>query len=175
MPRNISFALTTEQVINETKTVTRRLGWDHATPGMYLWAVEKAQGIKKGEINRLKLIRIKSVRNESLWQLWLDGGTEEAKLEGFPDMDDRAFVDFFLREMKCDYDQYVNRIEFEYVKDYSGRLLGMSNKEVNELAERTIEPVYQATGLLQWRDDYDFFKHGTNLKPFPGETLPWAN
>ena len=29
----MSFFLTPQQVIKETKTVTRRLGWNHATPG----------------------------------------------------------------------------------------------------------------------------------------------
>jgi len=30
MPRNMSFMLTTEQIKNRTKTVTRRLGWKKA-------------------------------------------------------------------------------------------------------------------------------------------------
>ncbi|WP_289029582.1 hypothetical protein [uncultured Algoriphagus sp.] len=167
MPRNMSFFLTKEQVIKETKTVTRRLGWNHAKPGMYCWAVEKGQGIKKGEINRLKLIRIKSVKREKLFHLYINKGMEEAKLEGFPNMLDEQFATFFCEKMKCGLGQYVNRIEFEYVKDYSGRLVGVSNKEVNALTKHVIERVYQATGLLEWREDYDFFSHGIDLKPHP--------
>jgi hypothetical protein len=48
MPRNISFALTTDQVRSRTKTVTRRLGWKDLKPGTLLQPVVKAQGIPKG-------------------------------------------------------------------------------------------------------------------------------
>lgn len=58
MPRNMSFMLTTQQVIDRTKTVTRRLGWKHLKPGELFWACEKCQGLGKGgKINRLSLAR----------------------------------------------------------------------------------------------------------------------
>ena len=33
MPRNMSFALTTDQVRKQSKTVTRRMGWRKTKPG----------------------------------------------------------------------------------------------------------------------------------------------
>jgi hypothetical protein len=49
MSRNMSFSMTTEAVRNRSKTVTRRLGWWGLQPGTILQAVEKAQGLRKGE------------------------------------------------------------------------------------------------------------------------------
>ena len=67
MTKNMSFMLTTQQVIDETKTVTRRLGWRFLNVGDELWAVEKAMGMNKGEkIKRLKKIRIIGKRYEPL-------------------------------------------------------------------------------------------------------------
>ncbi|MCK9592988.1 MAG: hypothetical protein M0Q91_13370 [Methanoregula sp.] len=47
--KNMSFFLTTQQFIDGTKDVTRRLGWAFLKPGDHFMAVEKAQGLKKGE------------------------------------------------------------------------------------------------------------------------------
>ena len=49
MPRNMSFAMTTEQVRNQTKTVTRRQGWRFLNAGDILQPVVKGMGLKKGE------------------------------------------------------------------------------------------------------------------------------
>lgn len=40
MPRNMSFALTTSQIRDRSKTVTRRFGWWFLVPGDQVWAVE---------------------------------------------------------------------------------------------------------------------------------------
>ena len=57
--RNISFSMTTEAVRRREKTVTRRLGWWNLKPGTVLQAVEKAQGLKKGEhVKPICLIRV---------------------------------------------------------------------------------------------------------------------
>ena len=47
--RNMSYAMTTQQIIDETKDVTRRLGWADLRPGDRVQACEKCQGLKKGE------------------------------------------------------------------------------------------------------------------------------
>lgn len=66
MPRNISFALTTEQIRNRTKTVTRRLGWKNLKVGQVLNACVKCMGLKPGEqIQRLGQIRVVDVTFES--------------------------------------------------------------------------------------------------------------
>ena len=68
--RNMSFSLTMAQVRNKTKTVTRRFGWWSLKPGTRLWAVEKSQGLKKGEkIKRISQIEVVSVRAEKLQEI----------------------------------------------------------------------------------------------------------
>lgn len=117
MPRNISFMLTTEQIRNRTKTVTRRLGWDFLKPGDVLNACVKCQGLKKGEHPEvLCQIRVVSVRPEPLdWMYRFRYGLQEAALEGFPHITGAAFVRMFCKHMKCDQSTVVNRIEFEYL------------------------------------------------------------
>lgn len=121
MPRNISFALTTEQFKNRTKTVTRRCGWKFLQPGDILTGCVKCMGLKPGEtIERLGQIRIVDVRRESLFDLVADlsgnYGRTEATKEGFPEMDGPDFVEMFCQHMGGRCDQIVTRIEFEYLE-----------------------------------------------------------
>jgi len=83
MPRNMSFALTTEQIRDRSKTETRRVGWGRLRPGEQFWAVVKAQGLKKGEkIERIALLECVTNNRE-----WLTAMTPAAcRREGFPDM-----------------------------------------------------------------------------------------
>ncbi len=112
MPRNMSFMLTTEQVRNKTKTVTRRLGWWFLKTGDILNACVKCMGLKKGEkVEKIYQIRIVSTRNEPLYLI----NQEECRKEGFPEMAPEKFVGMFCREMKCWNNTIVNRIEFEYI------------------------------------------------------------
>ena len=120
MPRNISFALTTEQFKNKTKTVTRRLGWQFLKDGDVLMGCKKCMGLKPGEkIERLGKIRVISATREKLSDLLIDGayGDDEAKKEGFPQMTGENFVNFFIQEMKCSQDVELTRIEYEYLID----------------------------------------------------------
>ena len=65
--RNMSFALTTEQYRNGTKTVTRRMNWETLTKGDEFMGVEKGMGLKKGEkMKRLGPAAVVSVRREPL-------------------------------------------------------------------------------------------------------------
>ena len=124
MPRNMSFMLTTQQIRDRTKTVTRRLKWTHVKPGDILNACVKCQGIKKGEkVQRLCQIRVTDVRREALDKIddttdipWSYAITEVTK-EGFPSMSGCEFVTMFCENMKCDSSTEVTRIEFVYVKD----------------------------------------------------------
>lgn len=119
MPRNISFALTTDQIRNRTKTVTRRKGWRFLKVGDILNACVKCMGLKPGEkIQRLCQIRVTSVEREELYSGMvdhLDGGYEESSKEGFPEMSGERFAEMFCEHMGGDLDQEVTRIEFEYV------------------------------------------------------------
>lgn len=114
MPRNMSFALTTDQILNRTKTVTRRFGWWFLKSGDELCAVEKAMGLKKGEqINRLAMIRVVSVRREPLNKIT----QEDCIREGFPDDTPDTFVDMLQDHYggAIAPDKECNRIEFEYI------------------------------------------------------------
>ena len=93
MPRLMSFALTERQLLDGSKTVTRRIGWKFLKPGDEVVAVRKAMGLKKGEkVERLATLRIVSVRRERLYKC----DNIETKLEGFPDLDCYEFVRMFL-------------------------------------------------------------------------------
>ena len=119
MTRNISFSLTKEQFRNRTKTVTRRIGWKNLKSGEILCAVEKAQGLKKGEkVVRMGLIRVVNVRIEWLYELTdnPEYGKAEVIKEGFPDMTPVQFFGFFVDHHDFDYtEEKVTRIEFEYL------------------------------------------------------------
>ncbi|MEJ2655579.1 MAG: hypothetical protein P8012_00075 [Desulfobacterales bacterium] len=102
MPRNMS----------REKTVTRRVGWNFLKPGDILQAVEKAQGLKKGEkVKRICLIRVISCRHEPLNKIT----AADCILEGFPEMSPREFVNMFCAANKWHPSKDVNRIEFEYI------------------------------------------------------------
>lgn len=118
MPRNISFALTTEQIKNRTKTVTRRKGWEFLKAGDVLNACVKCMGLKPGEkIERLGQIRVTDVRRESLKRMIDERtyGRKEAKREGFPELRGHEFALMFAQHMGGDLWQVVTRIEFEYM------------------------------------------------------------
>ncbi len=114
MPRNMSFMLTTKQVRNKTKTVTRRLGWWFLKPGDIVNAVEQCQGLKKGEkVKKICQIRIIDTRPEPLNQIT----AEDVVKEGFPKRYRMRFIGMFLSTHKCERGTLtiVNRIEFEYI------------------------------------------------------------
>lgn len=118
--KNISFFLTTAQIRNRTKTVTRRMGWANLAPGTTLRAVVKGQGLRKGErAETIALIRVVGVRRERL-QLLLDApdyGRREVDLEGFPEMSVPQFIEMFCASHKaCTVQTPITRIEFEYLE-----------------------------------------------------------
>ena len=117
MPRNISFALTTQQIRDRTKDVTRRLGWLFLSAGERLHACVKCQGLRPGEaIERLALIEVVSVRREPLDSVTQD----DVRREGFHDMTTAEFVEMFCEHMGCERQTIVTRIEFRYVDDPGG-------------------------------------------------------
>ncbi len=119
--RNMSFALTKEQYLNGTKTVTRRLGWEFLKPGDVFMGIEKGQGLKKGE-HPVKLgpAEVVSVHREPLRRITdnLLYGFFETANEGFPEGYDlhwpSEFVRFFCATHKgCTPETIVTRIEFK--------------------------------------------------------------
>ncbi len=102
--RNMSFALTTAQILDESKDVTRRLGWLHAKPGQWVRPVRKCMGLRPGE--KLDVLRdpflIVSVRREGF------AGHHEF---GEPS----AWVRMFCATHKgCTPETVISRIEFSY-------------------------------------------------------------
>lgn len=111
--------MSTEAVRNRTKAVTRRLGWQYLKPGDVLWAVERGQGLKKGEkVVSLALIRVLSVEREPLSDLELYVDPQyELECEGFPEDTVYDFIERFCTFNRCHEDDLCNRIEFEYVDE----------------------------------------------------------
>lgn len=97
--RNMSFALTAEQIRDRSKTVTRRMRWHNLRRGDLVRGVVKARGLKEGEkVEELAIIRIRAVSREMLRELIVDPryGRRECCLEGFPTgeySDPEHFVD----------------------------------------------------------------------------------
>lgn len=108
--RNISVMLTERQVLDDSKTETRRRGARWAKPGMRLCAIRKGQGLKPGEnIHRLCVLEIVAVRREPLNAIDKAGVVRE----GFPDMSPAEFVAFFREHMGGEPDQDVGVISFK--------------------------------------------------------------
>lgn len=112
--RNMSFFLTTEQVAQRTKTVTRRMAWKHAKPGDIVQPVVKGQGIPKGEkVQKIGgPIRFVKVTREPLGRIL--GQPGDVEREGF-DLSGVDFVNMFCDHNGCEPDDEVTRIEFEYL------------------------------------------------------------
>lgn len=121
--RNMSFSLTTPQILNRSKTVTRRTGWKFLKPGDRIRAMKKAMGLKKGEkVEQLAVLEVIDVRMEPLVRMTDNPhyGSLECVAEGFPEWarEPGDFVAMFLRSHKDLAHNYVpvTRIEFKYVE-----------------------------------------------------------
>lgn len=110
--RNMSFALTTPQLLAREKTVTRRMGWLYLKPGEYVQAVKKCMGLKPGE----KLEKLCVIQVVNMYRQRLDRITQrDCDLEGFPNMTPAEFVGFFCKTHKgCTPATWVTCIEFCY-------------------------------------------------------------
>ena len=112
MPRNMSFAITTQQFKDRTKTVTRRKGWRFLKVGEIVNGVEKAMGLKKGEkIKKLGQIRILSTRWEPLNHI----DQQDCIREGFPDFTPEDFIEMYCSHNKCEPNSFCNRIAYDYI------------------------------------------------------------
>jgi hypothetical protein len=112
--RRMSFALTTQQIRNRSKTVTRRKGWKFLKPGDRLLPVEKCMGLKKGEKHVVigdAVLEVGSARRSLLGDIT----PEDCVLEGFPDMTPAEFCAMYCRANGGDDSQFCTRIEFLYV------------------------------------------------------------
>lgn len=111
---NISFSMTTQQIRERTKDVTRRLGWSHVSPGQVLTAIEKGQGLRKGEhVVKLCKIIVVNVSREPVKAI-LDYPVTELAREGFPHLTAEQFILMFCRANRCRRNKRITRIEFSY-------------------------------------------------------------
>lgn len=121
--RLMSFALTERQILDETKDVTRRLGWERLRAGDMLRPARKCMGLRKGE--RVVLLRdplhVVSVRREPLRRMLddIEYGFEEVRREGFADHPDYRWPSqwvamFCATHRGCTPETVITRIEFRY-------------------------------------------------------------
>lgn len=154
--RNISFALTPDQIEAQIKTNTRRQGWWSLKPGTLLQPVRKGMGLKKGEkIQRLGCpIEITSVRGEPLNAIT----PQDVIDEGFPDWSTDEFIEFYAMHNRIEFTDLVNRIEFKYVtpiikgfgdaKPRSGAVFGtMPIEKAKEIVSTVLECGFYDMGL----------------------------
>jgi hypothetical protein len=115
--RNMSFQRSAAPMLARAMTVTRRVGWRDLAPGELVQAVGQTRGLPKGaKVQRLGVIRVVSVRRESLARL------EESRYcklkdanEGLPGLSGRELVERFVAATGCRKNAVVTRIEFEHV------------------------------------------------------------
>lgn len=109
--RHMSFALTVPQLLDGSKTVTRRLGWSRLRKGDRLRAVRKSQGLKKGErVVALGEVLVLDVRREPLRAI----DQADCAREGLPWLSPAQFISTFCRAMRCEPGTMITRIEFEF-------------------------------------------------------------
>jgi hypothetical protein len=122
--RYMAFSLTQPQMRARTKDVTRRLGWRDLKPEQLLCAIEKGQGLRKGEsVVPICSIQVADVRLEPLERMIDEPvyGFEECRREGFPELSPQQFVAAFCRShRRCRPSTEITRIEFVFL-DAQGR------------------------------------------------------
>jgi hypothetical protein len=143
--KNISFSLTTPQVLDRSKTVTRRLGWNGVKVGEFLQAIEKGQGLKKGQkVRKLHVVRVLSARREPLKNMQC----ADLAREGFPGHSLRDFIAMFCEHNACTPRTIVTRIEFDYP-------FCASQKVAEKMPEQPKRPVLSEALTLREEDDSD--------------------
>jgi len=117
----MAFSKTVGPMYARTKDVTRRLdSWKNLKPDKVLVAIEKGQGLKRGEsVVQIHEIKVVDVRLEPLEKI-LDE-PHGATREGFPDLDNQGFIDMFCemgtKRKPIRPDTEITRIEFKHRVD----------------------------------------------------------
>lgn len=108
--RRISFAMTEPQLVNGTKTVTRRLGWHYAKVGDRYQAIDKHSYRVKGASRVLGTVTIIDVRREYLAAIT----DADVVAEGFEGQSREWFIEMFCKAMGCSPGTIVTRLEFTF-------------------------------------------------------------
>ena len=112
--RCMSFALTEAQLMDGSKTVTRRTGWKNLRVGTRLLAVRKAMGLKAGEkmqpLCEIDVVNVTCVRLDDI-------DAEDCAREGFPHFSPADFIGMFAKHMNIrdKPEVWLTRIEFRKV------------------------------------------------------------
>lgn len=127
----MSFYHTRRQFEERIKDETRRVGWKDLKPGKYFTAVEKSQGLRKGEhvvvLGQCQCISNKPERLDEIIKrpVRIDQPVPfqfktEVEREGFPQWKDepKRFVEMFCEKMSTHYvivtpQTIINRIVFK--------------------------------------------------------------
>lgn len=114
----ISFAWTTDAFLSGAKDVTRRQGakWILLKRGDLLMAIEKGQGLKRGEkVRRLDVIEVVSATRVSVASIPHEDLAREGGLWGSTE----EFIEMYCRGNRCEPEHLCTRIEFRrlYVPD----------------------------------------------------------
>lgn len=111
---NISFSMTTQQVRERRKFVTRRNGWRKLKVGQVLDACEKCQGLKKGEhVVKICKIIVREVTPEPVHAIYTY--PNDCELEGFPELSPLDFVQMYCEHNNCSPGTIIRRIRFDYL------------------------------------------------------------
>jgi len=112
--RRMSFRMTEAQLLDGSKTVTRRTGWkrswEHVKPGDRIRAIDKHDFRRKGGSRVLGIITVISIRRERLDLVT----PEDVVREGYPTYTTDAFIEMFCGEFDCAAGDLVTRIEFTF-------------------------------------------------------------
>jgi hypothetical protein len=110
----MSVSLTESQVRDQSKTVTRRIGWRMLHVGDQLILCRKVMGRRHGEpLERIAAVEVTAVRRERLDAI----SAPDVIAEGFPRMTPAEFVSFFCRTHRgCGPCTEVTRIEWRYLE-----------------------------------------------------------
>ena len=104
--RMMSFALTERQLMDGSKTVTRRTGWADLEPGTRITAVRKSMGLKKGEkAVVLCEIEVVDVGREALSAITWDDVIAEGEPWGVRSV--AEFVERFCKHMRIPAREYI--------------------------------------------------------------------
>lgn len=122
--RRISFNLTQAQVLDRTKTVTRRLGWNNLRVGERLLGVDR---LRSRDAKKLCVVEVVDVRRERLDAItcadviaegvWMRDCSTHHPEPTWPCV--YCFIGRFCKAMKCEPETEVTRIEFKYVDEVS--------------------------------------------------------
>jgi|SRR6185437_849977 len=108
----ISCSLTQSQILDHSKTETRRLKCLKVKAGDFLLIVDRVMGFKKGERPKpLALVQVIEVRREPLDNILPDAVVRE----GFPNLTPDEFVQMFVKNMRCDYREMITVIRWRYI------------------------------------------------------------